>query len=51
MDVQRVRLVLGDAKGPALTEKRKTLNDYSKLDISTFFTVFVDLTIIEISEH
>ncbi len=30
MDVQRVRLVLGDSKGPALTDKRKTLNDYSK---------------------
>jgi len=33
MDVQRVRLVLGNDKGPALVEKRKTLNDYSKFQL------------------
>lgn len=30
MDVQRVRLLLGDNKGPALLEKKKTLQDLSK---------------------
>ena len=30
MDVQRVRLLLGDNKGPALLEKKKTLHDLSK---------------------
>ena len=30
MAVERVRLQLGDSKGPALADKRKTLNDYSK---------------------
>lgn len=30
LDVNRVRLVMGDSKGPALIDKKKTLNDYSK---------------------
>lgn len=42
MDVQRVRLLLGDNKGPALLEKKKTLHDLSpNSDVLTM--VFKDL--------
>lgn len=30
--VHRIRLTVGDARGPALTDKRKTLHDYSNID-------------------
>jgi hypothetical protein len=30
MDVNRVRLILNDANGVAMTDKRKTLDQYSK---------------------